>query len=38
MVKRVYDLALDRGLLSKERLDEILTPENMLNPRMTEKK
>ena len=35
--KRVYDLALERGLLSKERLDEILTPENMLNPRMTNK-
>ncbi|KGI55822.1 aspartate ammonia-lyase [Campylobacter sp. MIT 97-5078] len=36
--KRVYDLALERGLLSKERLDEILTPANMLNPQMIAKK
>lgn len=32
--KRVYDLALERGLLSKEELDNILTPQNMLNPHL----
>lgn len=36
--KRVYDLALERKLLSKEELDNILTPQNMLNPHMTKKK
>lgn len=36
--KRVYDLALERGLLSKEELDNILTPQNMLNPKMPTKK
>ena len=36
--KRVYDLALERGLLSKAELDKILTPENMLNPHMTKKR
>lgn len=36
--KRVYDLALERGLLSKEELDSILTPQNMLNPKMPTKK
>ncbi|AQX06580.1 aspartate ammonia-lyase [Elizabethkingia meningoseptica] len=30
--KSVYDLVLEHELLSKERLDEILAPENMLNP------
>lgn len=30
--KRVYDLVLEHQLLSKERLDEILDPENMLSP------
>jgi aspartate ammonia-lyase len=29
----VYDLVLDRGWLSKERLDELLRPENMVDPR-----
>lgn len=33
--KRVYDLALERGLLSKEELDNILTPQKMLNPHLT---
>ena len=33
--KRVYDLAMERGLLSKEELDNILTPQNMLNPHLT---
>ncbi|HAG15897.1 MAG TPA: aspartate ammonia-lyase [Bacteroidales bacterium] len=28
----VYELVLEKGLLSKEKLDEILTPENMINP------
>ena len=30
--KSVAELALERGLLSKEQIDEILKPENMLNP------
>ncbi|WP_407480660.1 aspartate ammonia-lyase [Elizabethkingia meningoseptica] len=30
--KSVYDLVLEHELLSKEKLDEILAPENMLNP------
>lgn len=33
--KRVYDIALERGLLSKEQLDEIFQPANMLNPHMS---
>jgi aspartate ammonia-lyase len=28
----VYELVLEKKLLSKEKLDEILTPENMINP------
>ncbi len=36
--KRVADIALERGLLSKEQIDEILTPANMLNPHMEAKK
>ena len=28
--KAVYDLVLDHGLLSKEKLDEILDPKNMI--------
>lgn len=36
--KRVYDLALEKGYLSKAQIDEILTPENMLNPHMTKKR
>lgn len=35
--KRVADIALERGLLSKEQIDEILTPSNMLNPHMEAK-
>lgn len=31
--KRVYDLVLEKGLLSAEQLDEILKPENMIAPR-----
>ncbi len=30
--KSVYDLVLEKKLLSKEELDELLTPENMLRP------
>ncbi|EJB9754501.1 hypothetical protein MXI26_002059, partial [Campylobacter jejuni] len=36
--KRVADIALERGLLGKEQIDEILTPANMLNPHMEAKK
>jgi aspartate ammonia-lyase len=28
----VYSLVLERGLLSKEKLDQILAPENMIKP------
>jgi aspartate ammonia-lyase len=31
--KSVYDLVLEKGLLSKEQLDTILSPENMVKPR-----
>jgi len=31
----VYDIVLERELLSKEHLDEIIKPENMIQPRMT---
>lgn len=31
--KAVYDLVLERKLLSKEKLDQILAPENMIKPR-----
>jgi len=30
--KSVYDLVLEKGLLSKQKLDEVLTPENMIKP------
>lgn len=33
----VYDLVLEKGLLSKEELDEILLPENMIKPRKRNK-
>ncbi|MBZ7986718.1 aspartate ammonia-lyase [Campylobacter canadensis] len=36
--KRVYDLVLERKLLNKEQLDEILSPENMLKPTLGIKK
>jgi aspartate ammonia-lyase len=32
----VYELVLTRGLLSKEKLDEILRPENMTQPQWIE--
>src|SRR6187431_2760195 len=31
----VYDLVIGKGWLSKERVDELLKPENMTNPRLT---
>ena len=30
--KSVYDLVLEHGILNKEELDTILSPENMLHP------
>lgn len=36
--KAVGDICLERGYLSKEEIDKILAPENMLNPQMTEKR
>ena len=33
--KRVRDIALERGLLTAEQIDELLTPENMLNPKLS---
>ena len=30
--KSVYDLVLEHGILSKEDLDTILAPENMIKP------
>jgi aspartate ammonia-lyase len=30
--KSVYDLVLEHGILSKEDLDTILSPENMIKP------
>ncbi len=34
----VADIALEKGLLTKEQVNEILSPKNMLNPHMGEKK
>lgn len=31
--KSVYDLALERGLLSRKQLDKLLSPERMVKPR-----
>ena len=31
--KSVYDLVIARNWLTKEKLDELLEPENMINPR-----
>ncbi|EAK5749289.1 aspartate ammonia-lyase [Campylobacter lari] len=36
--KAVGDICLERGYLPKEEIERILTPENMLNPHMTEKR
>jgi aspartate ammonia-lyase len=30
--RSVYDLVLEEGLLSKDELDELLRPENMISP------
>lgn len=35
--KAIYDLVLEKGLLTKERLDEILSPEHMMRPRFIQK-
>jgi aspartate ammonia-lyase len=32
---RVYDLVIEKGWLTKEKLDELLKPENMTHPRLT---
>ncbi|EDP6893941.1 aspartate ammonia-lyase [Campylobacter lari] len=36
--KAVGEICLERGYLPKEEIERILTPENMLNPHMTEKR
>jgi len=36
--KGVYDLVLEKGYLTKEELDEILLPENMIRPQKIKKK
>ncbi|MBS4407558.1 aspartate ammonia-lyase [Campylobacter vulpis] len=36
--KAVGDICLERGYLTKEEIDKILDPENMLNPQMKEKR
>lgn len=36
--KGVYDLVLEKGLLTKEELDELLLPENMITPQKFRKK
>ena len=36
--RSVYDLVLEKNLLSKEKLDEILAPENMIHPHKLSKK
>lgn len=36
--RSVYDLVLEKKLLSKEEIDKILSPENMLRPQMMKKK
>ncbi|MCR2102048.1 aspartate ammonia-lyase [Campylobacter upsaliensis] len=36
--KAVGDICLERGYLSKEEIDKILDPKNMLNPQMKEKR
>ncbi len=35
--RSVYDLVLEKGLLSRDALDEILAPENMMRPRFLQK-
>ena len=36
--RSVYDIVLSRGLLKKEDLDEILSPQNMISPHLAKKK
>ena len=33
--KRVGDICFERGYLSREEIDKLLDPKNMLDPRMT---
>ena len=33
--KRVREVSLERGLLTEKQIDELLTPENMLNPKLS---
>ncbi|MBC8462300.1 MAG: hypothetical protein H8D67_30390 [Deltaproteobacteria bacterium] len=35
--KGVFELVLEKNLLSKERLDKLLDPENMIRPRKRSK-
>lgn len=35
--KSVYDLVLEKGLLSREQLDDILSPEKMISPTLNYK-
>ena len=30
--KRIYDLVIEKGILTKEELDTILKPDNMVHP------
>ncbi|MEM5787955.1 MAG: hypothetical protein AAGU11_11610 [Syntrophobacteraceae bacterium] len=36
--RSVYELVLEKGLLSKAQLDEVLSPENMMHPRFIQTK
>lgn len=36
--RSIYDLAIEKGVLSRETLDEILTPENMTHPQYLKKR
>ncbi|MBQ9876667.1 MAG: aspartate ammonia-lyase, partial [Campylobacter sp.] len=33
--KSVSEIAIERGLLTKEQIEDILRPDNLLNPHMT---
>ena len=36
--RAVYDIVLEKGYLTKEQLDDVLSPENMIRPRYIHKK
>jgi aspartate ammonia-lyase len=36
--RSVYDLVMERGILSKKQLDRLLSPQNMIRPRRLERK